>query len=59
LKGTRIGGVLISPQHANWFINTGDGTADDYLALIRLAQGRVYEQFGVQLELEIELIGDF
>ncbi|MBO9309835.1 MAG: UDP-N-acetylmuramate dehydrogenase, partial [Chloroflexi bacterium] len=59
LKGTRVGGVLISPQHANWFINTGDGTADDYLALIRLAQQRVYEQFGVQLELEIELVGDF
>jgi UDP-N-acetylmuramate dehydrogenase len=59
LKGARVGGVLISLQHANWFINTGDGTADDYLALIRLAQGRVYEQFGVQLELEIELIGDF
>ena len=59
LKGARVGGVLISPQHANWFINTGDGTADDYLALIRLAQQRVCQQFGVQLELEIELIGDF
>jgi UDP-N-acetylmuramate dehydrogenase len=59
LKGARVGGVLISPQHANWFINTGEGTAADYLALIRLAQQRVYERFGVQLELEIELIGDF
>lgn len=59
LKGTQIGGVLISPQHANWFINTGNGTAADYLALIRLAQERVAAQFGVQLELEVELIGDF
>ncbi len=59
LKGTQIGGVLISPQHANWFINTGDGTAADYLALIRLAQERVAARFGVQLELEVELIGDF
>ncbi len=59
LKGTQIGGVLISPQHANWFINTGGGTAADYLALIRTAQERVYAQFGVQLELEVELIGDF
>ncbi len=59
LKGTQIGGVQISPQHANWFINTGSGTAADYLALIRLAQGRVYEQFGIHLELEVELIGDF
>ncbi|MDW8298445.1 MAG: UDP-N-acetylmuramate dehydrogenase [Anaerolineae bacterium] len=59
LKGTQIGGVVISPQHANWFINTGNGTAADYLALIRLAQERVAELFGVQLELEVELIGDF
>jgi UDP-N-acetylmuramate dehydrogenase len=59
LKGARVGGVIISPQHANWFINTGNGTAADYLALIRLAQRRVFEQFGVQLELEVELIGDF
>lgn len=59
LKGTQIGGVQISPQHANWFINNGSGTAADYLALIRLAQERVYEQFGIHLELEVELIGDF
>jgi UDP-N-acetylmuramate dehydrogenase len=59
LKGTQIGGVQISPQHANWFINTGSGTAADYLALIRLAQQRVAEQFGIHLELEVELIGDF
>ncbi len=59
LKGARVGGVIISLQHANWFINTGNGTAADYLALIRLAQRRVFEQFGVQLELEVELIGDF
>ena len=58
LKGTRIGGVMISPVHANFFVNTGGGTAHDYAHLIRLAREAVQSQFGVALELEIELIGE-
>jgi len=58
LKGTRIGGVMISPVHANFFINTGGGTASDYLALIRLACATVFKRFGVELSLEVELIGE-
>ncbi len=58
LKGTRAGGVMISPLHANFFVNMGNGTASDYLALIQLAQATVQEQFGVRLELEVELIGE-
>jgi len=57
LKGTQIGGVMISPVHANFFVNTGGGTANDYLALIRCAQDKVRERFGVDLALEVELIG--
>lgn len=57
LKGKRIGGVLISPVHANFMINLGSGTAGDYLALIDLARQEVFARFGVRLELEIELIG--
>lgn len=57
LKGTQIGGVLISPVHANFFLNLGGGTADDYLRLIELARETVLAQFGVRLELEIELLG--
>ncbi len=56
LKGRQIGGVQISPVHANFFVNTGGGAATDYLALIRLAQETVQAQFGVELELEIELV---
>lgn len=56
LKGTRIGGVQISPVHANFFVHVGQGTAADYLALIRLAQETVAARFGVQLELEIQVI---
>lgn len=59
LKGTRIGGAEISPVHANFFINVAEATASDYDQLIRLAQTRVAEQFGVQLQLEVELLGDF
>jgi UDP-N-acetylmuramate dehydrogenase len=58
LKRSRVGGVVISPIHANFFVNIGGGTSSDYLELIRIAQGTVHDQFGVDLELEIELIGE-
>ena len=56
LKGTRRGGCVISEQHANFFMNEGNGTAADYLALIDLAQAEVQRQFGIRLEPEIEII---
>ncbi len=56
LKGVQRGDVMISPQHANFFINQGQGTAADYLELIRLVQTEVRRQFGIELELEIEII---
>ncbi len=59
LKGARLGGAQISDLHANFFINLGQATATDVYRLIQLAQRAVYEQFGVQLELEIELVGDW
>lgn len=59
LKGTRVGGAHISEKHANFFINDNDATASDYWALIQQARSRVSEVFGVSLELEIELLGDF
>jgi UDP-N-acetylmuramate dehydrogenase len=59
LKGLAIGNVEISRMHANFFINHENATANDYFALIKLAQKKVFDQFGVKLELEIELIGDW
>jgi len=59
LKGTRIGTAEISPVHANFFINHGQTKAEDVRALANLAQKTVAEKFGVNLELEIELIGDW
>jgi len=59
LKGTRIGGVMFSPMHGNFIINDGKGTASEVFQLIQLARTKVKEDFGVQLELEIELMGDW
>jgi len=59
LKGTRIGGAEISPQHANFFICHAGARAADILALIRLAQRQVVDQFGIELSLEIELLGEW
>lgn len=59
LKGTAVGGAMVSPVHANFLINTGSATAADFLALMRLVQERVTARFGVQLEPEVHLLGDF
>ncbi len=55
LKGFRIGGVRVSEKHANFFINEG-GTADDAIRLIEYVRDRVREAFGVELEVEIEIV---
>ncbi|TVR24799.1 MAG: UDP-N-acetylmuramate dehydrogenase [Anaerolineaceae bacterium] len=61
LKGYRRGGVMVSPVHANFIVNadTASATSADYHALIREVQQAVAVHSGIQLELEIELIGDF
>jgi UDP-N-acetylmuramate dehydrogenase len=59
LKGRRIGTAEISPVHANFFVNHGQTKAEDVRALVTLAQKTVAEKFGVNLELEIELIGEW
>lgn len=59
LKGYRIGGAMISPMHGNWVINTGSATAGDIMALIDLMRERVWEEFEIELELEIELVGEW
>lgn len=59
LKGTRIGNAEISRVHANFFINTDKTRAEDMKALLDLAQKSVFEKFGVQLEPEIEIVGEW
>jgi UDP-N-acetylmuramate dehydrogenase len=59
LKGTRIGNAEISPVHGNFFINHGATKAEDIRALIQLVQKTVKEKLGAELELEIEVIGEW
>ena len=56
LKGTRIGGVEISPMHANYFVNTGGGTAADVRHLMDVARQTVLKSFGVRLIPEVKVI---
>jgi UDP-N-acetylenolpyruvoylglucosamine reductase len=57
LKGHRMGGAQISPRHANFIENAGDGRAADALALMNDARRRAREKFGVELEREVRFLG--
>jgi UDP-N-acetylmuramate dehydrogenase len=57
LKGTLAGGAQVSPMHANYFVNTGNATAEDVRALIVRARESVRERFGVTLQTEVKIIG--
>jgi UDP-N-acetylmuramate dehydrogenase len=59
LKGTRIGGAMITQRHANIFINTGGATAADVRALIARCQEVVEKETGYRLEVEISLVVEF
>lgn len=60
LKGVEVGAVQVSPIHANFLVNLGDdATARDYLLLIQLVKNRVKEVFGLALELEIQVLGEW
>jgi UDP-N-acetylenolpyruvoylglucosamine reductase len=58
LKGHRIGGAQISPRHANFIENAGGARSSDAVALMAEARRRAWEQFGVELEHEVEFLGD-
>jgi UDP-N-acetylmuramate dehydrogenase len=59
LKGFRHGNAVISDKHANFFVNEGGATAEEVRALIAEAWHSVREQFGVEMELEVEMVGDW
>lgn len=58
-KRLRAGGAMVSPKHANFIVNAGGATARDVASLMAQVQQRVWEQFGVWLEPEITLLGQF
>ena len=58
LKGACVGGAKISEKHGNFFVNLGDARAADVLALVALARERVRAMAGIELELEIRVVGE-
>ncbi|ACA59941.1 UDP-N-acetylmuramate dehydrogenase [Candidatus Desulforudis audaxviator] len=58
-KGLRVGGAEVSYKHANFVLNTGGATARDIMELIRQVRQLVGDKFGIELGLEVNLMGDF
>src|SRR3989338_472605 len=56
-KGKKIGGIQISPKHANFLINMGNATAEDVVIMMSLIKEKVRNHFDIQLQDEIQLIG--
>ncbi len=58
LKGTRVGGAMVSHEHGNFIVNDGTGTARDVLQLIRIIQDRAKAERAIDLQTEVEIIGE-
>ena len=58
LKGTSVGGAMVSEKHAGFIVNTGNATAGDVLELAEIIKTKVYEKFHVKLEEEPIVIGN-
>lgn len=59
LRGYQVGGAQVSEKHCGFVINKGDATARDVRQLITDVQKKVYEEFHVQIEPEVKMIGEF
>jgi UDP-N-acetylmuramate dehydrogenase len=56
LKGTKIGNAQISPEHGNFIVNLGGATASDVMQLIALVKTRARNEFGIQLQEEVQYL---
>jgi UDP-N-acetylmuramate dehydrogenase len=59
LKGHRVGGAMVSPEHGNFIVNDGSATAADIRRLIEHCRRAVRDRFGVELREEIVYLGEF
>ena len=59
LRGYTVGGAQVSEKHCGFVINKGGATAADIRQLMQDVAEKVYEQYGVQLEPEVKMTGDF
>ena len=53
-RGVCVNGVCVSEKHSNFIVNTGDGTAEDYLNIAYQIQDKVKEKYGIKLVMEVE-----
>ena len=58
LKGARVGGAVASREHGNFIVNDGNATARDVLELIALLQAKTKSERGIELQTEVEIIGE-
>ena len=58
LKGARVGDAMVSDVHANFFVNMGQARAADILELIEQVRTRARELRGIELETEVEIVGE-
>jgi UDP-N-acetylmuramate dehydrogenase len=58
MRGYQVGGAQFSDKHCNFLINAGGATAADVNAIMREAQRRVREEFGLELHNEVTLVGE-
>ena len=58
LKGARAGGAVVSAEHGNFIVNEGSATARDILELIEIIRQRVRAERGIELETEVEIVGE-
>lgn len=59
LRGYSIGGAQVSEKHCGFIINKSNATARDVILLIQYVQNQVFQQFGVKLETEVKMLGEF
>ena len=58
LKGTRVGGAVVSAEHGNFIINDGNATARDVLELIEILKAKAKAERDIELHTEVEIIGE-
>jgi len=58
LKGTRVGGAMVSQEHGNFIINAGEACARDVLELIQIIRVKAKAERGIDLETEVEITGE-
>lgn len=57
LKGVAYGGAMVSPKHSNYIVNFDNATANDVIELVKIIRKTVKEKTGIELEMEVKLVG--